>query len=135
MYPIMLHYEGGDVGFKSARYAADEWRTTCGKTIVVSRAYAPGSLPLREVTSIREALDPGAPAWVRGTTAFNQEGDVLFVMFQQDLKEEDATILLAHEFGHLLGIREHKSVGLMTIVPTDRPQDWVVTTRECEMLL
>lgn len=135
MYPIMLHYEGGEIGYKAARHASEEWYNACNKTIVVSRTYAAGSLPLREVSSIREALDPSAPAWVRATTGINQEGDVLFVMFQKDLSEEDATILLAHEFGHVLGIKDHSKVGLMTKVPTDRPQDWVVTTRECEMLL
>lgn len=133
--PVVMYYEGGDVGFEAARLAAGEWADTCHRFITISRSYVPGAIDLKEIKSIHEVIDPKAPAWVRATTGRNADGDVLFVAFNSGLSSEDATILLSHEFGHVLGIVTHPNHGLMKAGELSiKPQDWVVSQYECSLL-
>jgi hypothetical protein len=150
---IQIRYVGDDKGLCAAQAAAKEWKDVCGRNIYISRDH--GDIIMMQVNDIREIV-PSAPRYVSALTSFDPEnGKPKAVLFQPFGSQEQLTGLIAHELGHVLGIK-HVAFGLMkfdtsatpkyddngkliisstdAVITTD-PNDLIVTSRECQELL
>ncbi len=102
---VVLDWRGSDAGLAMAQAAADEWWTVCHAVVIVARDN--GGAPLEEV-----AGNAGADGRKGETTVTN--GKVLSVTIGLPARDERA--MLAHEFGHALGIVGHSATGVMALV-------------------
>jgi hypothetical protein len=126
---VQMTYLGDDKGLAAAHKAADQWKDVCGKEIYISRDF--GGIPIRQVPSLKK-VEPKATDNMAAATKV-VDGKVAIVLFEPYGTDQFLTVLFAHEFGHVLGIRNknHEPSGLMQETPvlTDK-----VTHNECMLL-
>lgn len=126
---VQMTYIGDDKGLAAAHKAADEWKDVCGKEIYISRDF--GGIPIRQVPNLKKVEPKVADNTAAATKVV--DGKVAIVLFEPYGTDQFLTVLFAHEFGHVLGIRNknHEPSGLMQETPlvTDK-----VTYNECKLL-
>lgn len=105
--PLVFTYEGDDAGLRAATLAAEEWGTTCGASIIVSRN--PGGVPMREVDD-KPLQMVGAAGATLSNPKDNRPIAIEFVRRAGPLTRE----VILHELGHALGIRNHSEHGVMS---------------------
>ena len=118
---MVLEWHGSDEGLVLANQAADEWTTTCGAGVIVGRDN--GGAPLTEVTE-------DFACWRRsGETSVDADGRITSIVVRVGRNER---AVLAHEFGHALGIWEHRGVIMETSVRDN--SDRHVSPADCALL-
>jgi hypothetical protein len=96
-------------------------------------------IPLMEVIFIKDIV-PAAPDYASAITNIRIVNGrktpewIIFEMAPKELPDKDFEGRIVHEFGHVLGIHHHTDKGLMREVPSDDPNDLIVSTRECKEL-
>ncbi len=118
---VVLDWRGSEEGYAMALAAADEWVSMCGAAIVVGRDN--GGAPVGEVAGSVDGV-PGK----RGNTESDSDNRPLSVEVESGDEEQE---VLAHEFGHALGIVNHAPAGLMAAHVPHRAH---VTLSECALL-
>lgn len=101
--PLVFSYHGSPAGLVAAQAAAGQWEA-CGRTIIVG--VDNGGLPLVE----QEGMLPGP---LLGEVVSDEDfaPKRMYVSRQTDPAIEIE--IMAHEFGHALGIKGHVESGLM----------------------